>query len=172
MQISVDDSELQRMLDKLDEKNLRKITKAAFRSAGNVIKSQAIKNFKAQFPGSERWRALVVLPFRKGDGAYVKRQMFKRMSLRKLTSIVNAVEKAGGTLQAAKSATYGSYVLGILDGGTGPRSSRGRSRTVKSNRGKVRAYRFFESAVRDKASAAERKFVEIVEKKLKKINNE
>lgn len=160
------------MLDKLDVKNLRKVTKAAFRAAGNVIKSQAVKNYKAQFPGSERWRAIATLPFKQGDGAYVKGQTFQKMSLRKITSTLKSVEKAGGGVKEAKSATYGSYVLHILEGGTGPRQSGGRSKKGKFNRGKIRAYRFFESAVQSSAVKAEQKFIEVVEKKIKKINDE
>ena len=170
MRIATDDADVQRMLAQLDVKNLRRTTKAAFRAAGNVIKAQAVKNYKNMFPGSSRWRALAVMPFRQGNGAYVKGQTFQKMSLRKVLSTVKAVEKAGGSLQDAKNATSGSYVLQILEGGSGPRQSAGRSKKGKYNRGKVSAYRFFESAVKNSADAAEKKFISIVEKKIQKLN--
>ena len=170
MQITTDDEDVQRMLAQLDVKNLRRTTKAAFRAAGNVIKAQAVKNYKAMFPGSSRWRALAVMPFKAGDGAYVKGQTFQKMSSRKVLSTVKSVEKAGGSAEDAKNATYGSYVLQILEGGSAPRQSAGRSKKGKYNRGKIRAYRFFSTAVQSSAAAAEQKFVSSLEKKIQKLN--
>jgi hypothetical protein len=167
--IVVDAREVVQALQRIEPKEMRKITKTAFRLAGNVLKSQAVKNYKAQFPGSERWRAIYALPFRDGSGAYVKALSFKKMSGRKILSIARSIEKKGGGVAGAKSATYGAYILPILEGGTGPRYSRGRAKAKKYNRGKVRAYKFFHSALESKAADADRKFVETCEKRLAKI---
>lgn len=174
MQITTDDEDVQRMLAQLDVKNLRRTTKAAFRAAGNVIKAQAVKNYKAMFPGSSRWRALAVMPFRDGCGAYVGIRVFRKMSATAVKSTVAAVEKAGGSLQDAKDATLGGWVLYLLEAGVKPRESRGRSKSKKSNRGAFTGYRFFASAAEaaDSYGWWQSKFIEVVEKKIKKINDE
>ncbi len=167
--VEVDVRQVVQALQNLEPKEMRKITKTAFRLAGNVIKSQAVKNYKAQFPGSERWRAIYTLPFRDGSGAYVKALSFKKMSGRKILAVARSIEKKGGTVEDAKAATYGSYILPFLEGGTKVRASRGRSKNVKGNRGAVRAYAFFQSALNSKGAAADRKFIETCEKKLAKL---
>ena len=171
MRIATDDADVQRMLAQLDVKNLRRTTKAAFRAAGNVIKNQAAKNYKNMFPGSSRWRALAVMPFRDGQGAYVGIRIFKKMSASNVKSTVNAVEKAGGSLQDARDATLGGWVLYLLEAGVKPRESRGRSKTKKSNRGSFTGYRFFASAAEwaDGGKWQER-FISVVEKKIQKLN--
>lgn len=167
--VEVDVSKVVQALQNLEPKEMRKITKTAFRLAGNVIKSQAVKNYKAQFPGSERWRAIYTLPFRDGSGAYVKALSFEKMSARKITSVSRSILKKGGTLKAAKAATYGSYVLLFLEGGTKVRVSRARSKKIKGNRGSMRAYAFFQSALNSKRVAADKKIIETCEKKLAKL---
>lgn len=167
--VEVDVSKVVQALQNLEPKEMRKITKTAFRLAGNVIKSQAVRNYKAQFPSSERWRAIYTLPFRDGSGAYVKALSFRKMSARKILTIANSIEKKGGSVAAARAATYGSYILPMLEGGTKVRASRGRSKKIKGNRGAVRAYAFFQSALNSKGAAADRKFVETCEKKLARL---
>ena len=168
MAIVIDTSEVDVMLARLEQKELRKMTKRAFRAAGNIIKSAAVKNYKEQFPGSERWRAIYTLPFRDGGGAYIKPLQLRKMSARRIMSTVKAIGKRDGSVEAAVKATRGAFILPMLEGGTGVRKSRGRSRAKVANRGSVRAYKFFEAAVNATAKKAQEKWDSVIVRYIEK----
>ncbi len=156
--VQIDDREVQQMLSRLDAKSLRKVTKSAFKQGAGVILRQAQRNYKALFPGSDLHCALVAMPWKSGLGAWVKklgkRSKKKRDKMR---------EKYGDVFSRA-------YVLDILERGSGERQSRGRSQVKLGRRGRVKAYRFFFSAVSSTERKALDKVLIAIKKHLEKMS--
>lgn len=150
--VQIDDREVQQMLSRLDVKSLRKVTKSAFKQGAGVILRQAQRNYKALFPGSNLHRAIVAMPWKSGLGAWVK-----KLGARSKKKREKVREKYGDVFSRA-------YVLDILERGSGERQSHGRSQVKLGRRGRVKAYRFFSSAV----SSAERKALDKVLTAIKK----
>lgn len=154
MQLTVDSSAARQMLAQLEAKELRKITKSAFRSAANVLKSQAHRNFKAMLPG-KLYLNIAAMPFKAGDGSFVK------VPLRLGETKRENIDRKAGQANTA----YRAYVLQFLEGGTGPR------KTAKGYaRGKLRAYRFMAKAEETHGKKALEKFNSIIIKRLEKMN--
>jgi hypothetical protein len=155
MQLAVDSSAARQMLAQLEAKELRKITKSAFRSAANVLKSQAHRNFKAMFPGSKLYLNIAAMPFKAGDGSFVKVPL--KLGEKKREKI----DRKAGLANTA----YRAYVLQYLEGGTAPR------KTEKGYaRGKLRAYRFMAKAEETHGKKALEKFNSVIIKRLEKLN--
>ena len=154
MKIEIDDKDVQKKLAELEPKQLRKITKAAFRSAAGVVKRQAQKNYKALFPGSMLYLNIAATPFKDGLGAFVR--VPSRLSGKKAAKL-NA--KAGG------NAYERAQVVLFLEGGTGPR------KTEKGyRRGSLRSYGFLRDAASSHGEKALAKFNKAIQKKLEKLN--
>ena len=146
------------MLSSLDSKQLRKVTKSAFKQGAGVILRQAQRNYKALFPESNLHRALVAMPWKSGLGAWVKplgkRSKKKREKVR---------EKYGNVFER-------DFVLEFLENGTSERQSLGRSKKYFARRGRVKAYRFFASAVASTEKKALEKVLSVIKKHIEKMS--
>lgn len=156
--VRIDDKEVQQMLSRLDAKNLRKVTKSAFKQGAGVILRQAQRNYRSLFPGSNLHRALVAMPWKSGLGAWVKK--LGKRSARKREKVR---EKYGDVFARA-------FVLDILERGTGERQSRGRSQVKLGRRGRVKAYKFFSSAVASTEKKALDKVLTVIKKHIEKMS--
>ena len=69
--IEFDDAALQRAFKGLEPKTFRTAVKSGMRRAVNVIKREAVKNYKREYPGSARFRGIHMKVYRTGMGAMV-----------------------------------------------------------------------------------------------------
>lgn len=69
--IEFDDAALQRAFKGLEPKTFRTAVKSGMRRAVNVIKREAVKNYKREYPGSARFRGIHMKVWRTGMGAMV-----------------------------------------------------------------------------------------------------
>ena len=148
--VFIDDKGFRDLLLKLEPKELRKITKPALKAGAQIVRKQAVKNYKALFPGSQKYRGIVAMPFRDGLGAWIKAAIYGEKKREKINT------KYGGNI----ADTF--YVLNILENGTGDRFT-GKNGGKKAARGRVRAYRFF----RDAEAAKRDEAIKVIEIKLR-----
>lgn len=69
--IEFDDKMLQKAIDGLDPKTFRNAVKAGMRKSANLIKSEAVRNYKSEYPGSNRHKAIHMKVYRTGMEAMV-----------------------------------------------------------------------------------------------------
>lgn len=69
--IEFSDADVQRAFSAMDPKTFRTAVKNGLRRTANIIKKQAVSNYKAAYPGSERFRGIHMKVWRTGMGAMV-----------------------------------------------------------------------------------------------------
>lgn len=133
VKIEFDDRTLQRAFEGLNPKQFRTATKQGLRKSCNVIKREAVKNYKAAYPGSQRYRHIHMKVYRTGMGAMVDLIFLK------------------GDKEAR------SYVMRFQNKGTAMRVTK-----AGYDRGFMPASEFFAEAVRSKKSQAEKMLMQSV----------
>ena len=69
--IEFDDKELQRAFTEMAPKQFRTAVKAGMRKSLNIIKRRAVANYKREYPGSNRYKAIHAKVYRTGTGAMI-----------------------------------------------------------------------------------------------------
>ena len=93
-------------IDNLEAKNLKNGLKAALRRCLSPIRKAAINNYKASFPGSQKWRGIFLSYDRDGLGGSVA-----------------IVPRKKGARQKAIEEEYKTWVLPIIERGTNVRKT-------------------------------------------------
>ena len=126
VKIEIDDTMVQRAFDGLTPKQLRTATKQGLRRAVNVIKREAVKNYKSAYPDSSRHKYIHMKVYRSGIGAMVDLLFLK------------------------KDKEARPYVMRFQNKGTAMRATK-----AGYDRGFMPASEFFAEAVRSKKAQAE-----------------
>ena len=124
--IDIDDAMVQRAFDGLQPKQFRTAVKHGLRKSVNVIKREAVKNYKTAYPGSDRYKAIHMKVWRNGMGAMVD------------------------LLFMNKDKELRPWVMRFQNAGTAMRATR-----AGYDRGFMAASSFFADAVKSKKSEAE-----------------
>ena len=69
--IEFSDAELQKALSEMSPKTFRTAVKAGMRRSLNIIKKKAVANYKAAYPGSDRYKYIHAKVYRTGTGAMI-----------------------------------------------------------------------------------------------------
>lgn len=69
--MEIDDAMVQKAFNSLDPKTFRNAVKAGMRKSANLIKAEAVRNYKSEYPGSERYKGIHMKVYRTGMGAMV-----------------------------------------------------------------------------------------------------
>lgn len=69
--IEFSDIDLQRAFNAMEPKTFKTAVKAGMRRSLNIIKKRAVANYKAAYPGSERFKKIHAKVYRTGTGAMI-----------------------------------------------------------------------------------------------------
>lgn len=69
--IEFSDADVQRAFAAMNPKTFRTAVKAGMRRSLNIIKRKAVANYKREYPGSNRYRAIHAKVYRTGTGAMI-----------------------------------------------------------------------------------------------------
>jgi hypothetical protein len=69
--IEFSDAELQKAFTEMSPKTFRTAVKAGMRRSLNIIKRKAVANYKAAYPGSDRYKYIHAKVYRTGTGAMI-----------------------------------------------------------------------------------------------------
>lgn len=126
VRVEIDDQMVQRAFEGLSPKQFRTAVKQGLRRSVNIIKREAVKNYKAAYPSSDRHKHIHMKVYRTGTGAMVD-LLFLR-----------------GEKEAKP------YVLRFQNKGTAMRSTK-----AGYDRGFMPASEFFTDAIQSKKAQAE-----------------
>lgn len=149
--IQVDTRQVEALFDRLEPKQLRSATRSAFNRAGRVMVNAAKAEYRSMFPGSVYYKDIHMKAYRSGKGVMVDLYYLKN--------------------HAKGDPLYKSYVLRILEVGNykTARRSRGNSKNgSRADRGKIRAYHFFQQGTESVIQQVNSQFTANLEQAMKK----
>lgn len=142
--IEFSDAELQKAFTEMSPKTFRTAVKAGMRRSLNIIKRKAVANYKREYPGSNRYKAIHAKVYRTGTGAMID------------------------LLYLPKDKELKPYVLRMQNAGTAMRATR-----QGYDRGFMPASEFFSEAVESTKSQAQNELMrnvnEAIVKKARKL---
>lgn len=98
--IEFSDLDLQRAFNAMEPKTFKTAVKAGMRRSLNIIKKRAVANYKAAYPGSNRYKAIHAKVYRTGTGAMIDLIYLK--SDKALRSYVLRFQNKGTAMRATK----------------------------------------------------------------------
>ena len=80
MKVSIEfsDLDLQRAFNAMEPKTFKTAVKAGMRRSLNIIKKRAVANYKAAYPGSDRYKYIHAKVYRTGTGAMIDLLFLKK----------------------------------------------------------------------------------------------
>lgn len=143
LQFSLDQRELDRMVEALKPENRKAGVARALRAGANIMQNKVRSNYQRIMPGSDLYKAIHLYEFPSGEGMVLRRFYVK--------GGVGAKYKMGEGSDAGP--LYRSYILNFIEHGAVDRRTKGNGKKrfgVKHrglNRGSIPAYRFFRKGV-------------------------
>lgn len=98
--IEIDDQLVQRAFVAMDPKTFRNAVKSGMRRSLNIVKRKVVANYKAAYPGSERFRGIHAKVYRTGTGAMIDLIYLK--SDKELRSYVLRFQNKGTAMRATR----------------------------------------------------------------------
>ena len=98
--IEFDDQMVQRAFVAMDPKTFRTAVKSGMRRSLNIIKRRVVANYKAAYPGSQRFRGIHMKVYRTGTGAMIDLIYLK--SDKELRSYVLRFQNKGTAMRVTK----------------------------------------------------------------------
>lgn len=98
--IEFSDAELQKAFNEMHPKAFRTAVKAGLRRSLNIIKRKAVANYKREYPGSDRYKAIHAKVYRSGTGAMIDLIFLKKD--KELKPYVLRMQNAGTAMRATR----------------------------------------------------------------------
>lgn len=98
--MEIDDQLIQRAFVAMDPKTFRTAVKSGIRRSMNIIKRKVVANYKAEYPGSERYKGIHMKVYRTGTGAMIDLIYLK--SDKALRSYVLRFQNKGTAMRVTK----------------------------------------------------------------------